>query len=125
MAHQRGIVTTLLPMLAAFVVALVALLAARHGLAGSPIYVLVASLLTFLPGGTLATATVELAYGDVVSGGDALRLGAAAAGVPDAGHAGGRLAGGLAAGDAAGAGVRRRGARLGALAGGAAVRRRA
>ncbi|HSV59260.1 MAG TPA: threonine/serine exporter family protein [Variovorax sp.] len=69
MANQRGIVTTLLPMFSAFVVALVALLGARHGMATSPIYVLVASLLTFLPGGTLATATVELAYGDVVSGG--------------------------------------------------------
>jgi uncharacterized membrane protein YjjP (DUF1212 family) len=68
LANQRGIVTTLLPMISAVVVALVALLAARHGMAASPIYVLVAALLTFLPGGTLATATVELAYGDVVSG---------------------------------------------------------
>ena len=63
-----GIVNTLLPMFCAFVVALLALLGARHGIAGSPIYVLVASLYTFLPGGTLAVATVELAYGDIVSG---------------------------------------------------------
>ncbi|MDM0113124.1 threonine/serine exporter family protein [Variovorax sp. J22R133] len=69
MARDRGIVTTLLPTFAAFVVALVALEGARHGFAASPIYVLVASLLTFLPGGTLAIASVELAYGDVVSGG--------------------------------------------------------
>ncbi|SEA39424.1 threonine/serine exporter ThrE family protein [Variovorax sp. YR216] len=69
LARDRGIITTLLPTVAAFVVALVSLLAAQHGFAASPIYVLVASLVTFLPGGTLATATVELAYGDVVSGG--------------------------------------------------------
>jgi len=66
---RGGIVNTLMPMFCAFVVALVALLGARQGLAGSPIYVLVAALYTFLPGGTLAVATVELAYGDVVSGG--------------------------------------------------------
>ncbi|MBO9651654.1 MAG: threonine/serine exporter family protein [Variovorax sp.] len=69
LARDRGIITTLLPTVAAFVVALVSLLGAQHGFAASPIYVLVASLVTFLPGGTLATATVELAYGDVVSGG--------------------------------------------------------
>ncbi|MBO9515198.1 MAG: threonine/serine exporter family protein [Variovorax sp.] len=69
LARDRGIITTLLPTVAAFVVALVSLVAAQHGFAASPIHVLVASLVTFLPGGTLATATVELAYGDVVSGG--------------------------------------------------------
>ena len=69
LARNRGIITTLLPTVAAFVVALVSLLAAQHGFAASPIYVLVASLVTFLPGGTLAIATIELAYGDIVSGG--------------------------------------------------------
>jgi uncharacterized membrane protein YjjP (DUF1212 family) len=69
LARNRGIITTLLPTVAAFVVALLSLLGVQHGFAASPIYVLVASLVTFLPGGTLATATVELAYGDVVSGG--------------------------------------------------------
>ncbi|MBS0451112.1 MAG: threonine/serine exporter family protein [Proteobacteria bacterium] len=68
LSRRGGIVNTLLPMFCAFVVALLALLGARHGIAGSPIYVLVASLYTFLPGGTLAVATVELAYGDIVSG---------------------------------------------------------
>ena len=68
LSRRGGIVNTLLPMVCAFVVALLALLGARHGIAGSPIYVLVASLYTFLPGGTLAVATVELAYGDIVSG---------------------------------------------------------
>ena len=69
LARDRGVITTLMPTVAAFVVALVSLLAAQHGFKASPIYVLVASLVTFLPGGTLAMATVELAYGDVVSGG--------------------------------------------------------
>ena len=68
LSRRGGIVNTLLPMFCAFVVALLALLGARHGIAGSPIYVLVAALYTFLPGGTLAVATVELAYGDIVSG---------------------------------------------------------
>lgn len=72
LARNRGVITTLLPTVAAFVVTLVSLLAARHGFAASPIYVLVASLVTFLPGGTLAIATIELAYGDVVSGGTRL-----------------------------------------------------
>jgi len=67
-SRQRGVLAVLLPMLSAFVVVLVALIGARHGLQASPTYVLVASLLTFLPGGVLATATVDLAYGDVVSG---------------------------------------------------------
>jgi len=69
LTRGRGVINTLLPTFAAFVVALVALLGARHGFAASPIYVLAASLVTFLPGGTLAIASVELAYGDVVSGG--------------------------------------------------------
>ena len=75
--RDRGLLTTLLPSFCAFVVALVAMVAAQHGFAASPIYVLVASLVTFLPGGTLATATVELAYGDVVSGGTRLVYGMA------------------------------------------------
>ncbi|MDM0046292.1 threonine/serine exporter family protein [Variovorax dokdonensis] len=67
-ARQRSILTTLLPTFSAFVVVLVSLLGAQHGLQASPTYVLIASLLTFLPGGMLAIATVELAYGDMVSG---------------------------------------------------------
>jgi uncharacterized membrane protein YjjP (DUF1212 family) len=86
LARDRGIITTLMPTVAAFVVALVSLLAAQHGFRASPIYVLVASLVTFLPGGTLATATVELAYGDIVSGGT--RFVSAAAGVSRPRHAG-------------------------------------
>jgi uncharacterized membrane protein YjjP (DUF1212 family) len=68
-ARHLGLFTTLLPSIAAFLVAAIALIAARHGFPASPMPVLVASLVTFLPGGTLAIAIMELAYGDVVSGG--------------------------------------------------------
>ncbi|HTS20231.1 MAG TPA: threonine/serine exporter family protein [Casimicrobiaceae bacterium] len=68
-ARNRGLFQTLLPTAAAFIVAAIALLAAKHGFPASPMPVLVASLATFLPGGLLAVAVMELAYGDVVSGG--------------------------------------------------------
>ena len=68
-ARNRGMVSTLLPSIAAFVVASISLLAVKHGFPASPMPVLVASLVTFLPGATLAISIMELAYGDVVSGG--------------------------------------------------------
>jgi uncharacterized membrane protein YjjP (DUF1212 family) len=67
-ARHLGLFTTLLPSIAAFLVAAIALIAVKHGFPASPMPVLVASLVTFLPGGTLAIAIMELAYGDVVSG---------------------------------------------------------
>jgi uncharacterized membrane protein YjjP (DUF1212 family) len=68
-APALGLFRTLLPTLAAFIVATIALLAAKHGFPASPMPVLVVSLATFLPGGLLAIAVMELAYGDMVSGG--------------------------------------------------------
>ena len=68
LARGAGILQTLLPTIAAFLVSLLALLAVKHGLPASPLRVLIASLVTFLPGGVLAVATMDLAYGDVVSG---------------------------------------------------------
>lgn len=67
-AHNRGMLQTLLPTLAAFVVAALALLAVGHGMDVSPLRVVIAALVTFLPGGVLAIATMDLAYADVVSG---------------------------------------------------------
>jgi uncharacterized membrane protein YjjP (DUF1212 family) len=67
-ARNRRVLAMLLPAAAAFLVAAIALLAARHGFAASPLRVLIASLITFVPGGTLAIAIMELAYGDMVSG---------------------------------------------------------
>jgi uncharacterized membrane protein YjjP (DUF1212 family) len=67
-ARGRGLFETLLPSLAAFLVASISLIAVKHGIGFGTISVLIASLVTFLPGGQLAIAITELAYGDVVSG---------------------------------------------------------
>jgi uncharacterized membrane protein YjjP (DUF1212 family) len=68
MARGGGLFNTLLPTISAFLVTLVALEAELHGLPASTMPVLIAALVTFLPGGLLAVATMDLAYGDVVSG---------------------------------------------------------
>lgn len=68
-SQGRGVFTLLLPTVAAFLVAAISLEAARWGFGASPLRVLIASLVTFIPGGMLAIATMELAYGDTVSGG--------------------------------------------------------
>lgn len=75
LARNRGLFATLLPTIAAFIVSVVAIEAARHGFPASPLRVLIASLVTFLPGGLLAIATMDLAYGDVVSGASRFVLG--------------------------------------------------
>lgn len=67
-ADRRPMLATLLPTTAAFLVAAISLEAALHGFDASTLGVLIASLVTFVPGGTLAIATMELAYGDMVSG---------------------------------------------------------
>ena len=68
LGRSGGMFDTLLPTIAAFLVAAVALAAVKHGLPASPLRVLIASLVTFLPGGLLAVATMDLAYGDQISG---------------------------------------------------------
>lgn len=68
-AANRGMLSNLLPTTAAFLVATVALAATHYGfIASSPLNVLLAALVTLLPGGALAVATMELAYGGMVSG---------------------------------------------------------
>jgi uncharacterized membrane protein YjjP (DUF1212 family) len=68
LARAGGTFNTLLPTIAAFTVTVLALEAVLHGFPASPLRVVIASLVTFLPGGILAVATMDLAYGDVVSG---------------------------------------------------------
>ncbi|MEO8754219.1 MAG: threonine/serine exporter family protein [Casimicrobiaceae bacterium] len=67
-ARNRGMLETLLPTAAAFVVAALVLMMVKYGVVASPLRVLIASLVTFLPGGILAVATMDLAYADMVSG---------------------------------------------------------
>jgi uncharacterized membrane protein YjjP (DUF1212 family) len=57
------------PVIAAFVVAVVVFGVTHHtGIGDNPMRVLIAPLATFLPGGLLTIATVELAAGEVISG---------------------------------------------------------
>jgi uncharacterized membrane protein YjjB (DUF3815 family) len=56
------------PIVASFAIALIVLGTARHMHLDNPIRLLVAPLVTFLPGGMLAIATMEIAAGQMVSG---------------------------------------------------------
>lgn len=58
----------ILPIAAAFVCAAAVFLLAETFEIGDPIRLLIAPLVTFLPGGVLTTATVELAAGQMISG---------------------------------------------------------
>ena len=58
----------ILPIAAAFVCAAAVFLLAERLEIGDPIRLLIAPLVTFLPGGVLTTATVELAAGQMISG---------------------------------------------------------
>lgn len=58
----------ILPIAAAFVCATAVFLLAESLDIGDPIRLLIAPLVTFLPGGVLTTATVELAAGQMISG---------------------------------------------------------
>jgi uncharacterized membrane protein YjjB (DUF3815 family) len=63
------------PIMAAFLVAIIVFGAARFIHVDNPIRLLVAPLVTFLPGGLLAIATMELAAGEMVSGSSRLVTG--------------------------------------------------
>lgn len=64
-----------MPIAAAFVCAAAAFLLAEVIEIGDPIRLLIAPLVTFLPGGVLTTATVELAAGQMISGASRLIYG--------------------------------------------------
>jgi hypothetical protein len=61
-------VLALMPVLSAFCVSFVALIAVEHGLRVDPVAVLIAPLVTFIPGAALTMATVELSDGQMVAG---------------------------------------------------------
>jgi uncharacterized membrane protein YjjP (DUF1212 family) len=67
-ARNRGMLETLLPTASAFVAAALALTLVKYGIETSPLRLVIAALVTFLPGGILAIATMDLAYADIVSG---------------------------------------------------------
>jgi uncharacterized membrane protein YjjP (DUF1212 family) len=56
------------PVVAAFAVSLLAFTATAHGWTYSPLRLLIAPLITFLPGGALTTGTMDLSAGQMISG---------------------------------------------------------
>ena len=65
----------LVPVLSAMVVSALTFEAVKHGAADPGLRTLIAPLVTFLPGGVLTTATVELASGEMVAGASRLVFG--------------------------------------------------
>lgn len=65
---NRPVLSMPLPVVAATIVSALVLAAADRGLPVEPIQLLIPPLVTFLPGGMLTMAMVELAYGDMISG---------------------------------------------------------
>jgi uncharacterized membrane protein YjjP (DUF1212 family) len=68
LSHERRGLAVFAPVLAAVVVSALSFLAVRFGIADPALRTLIAPLVTFLPGGALTTATVELASGEMVAG---------------------------------------------------------
>ncbi|MEU4220350.1 threonine/serine exporter family protein [Actinoplanes sp. NPDC026623] len=75
LARLPGTPGVLTPMVCASIVSALTFIAVEHGFAGPGMGTLVAALTTFLPGGILATATVELASGEMVAGASRLVFG--------------------------------------------------
>lgn len=74
-ARGREALTVLVPVISAIVVAMLSFEAVQHGIADPGLRTLIAPLVTFLPGGALTTATVELASGEMVAGASRLVFG--------------------------------------------------
>lgn len=76
LAGGRQAAGVLVPVAAAVVVSTLTFVAVDHGLADPGLRALIAPLVTFLPGGVLTTATIELASGEMVAGASRLVFGA-------------------------------------------------
>jgi uncharacterized membrane protein YjjP (DUF1212 family) len=74
-ARGRQTLTVLVPVLSAMVVSALSFEAVKRGAADPGLRTLIAPLVTFLPGGVLTTATVELASGEMVAGASRLVFG--------------------------------------------------
>jgi uncharacterized membrane protein YjjP (DUF1212 family) len=68
LARGRSGLGLFVPLLSALIVSAISFAAVEHGLADPGLRTLIAPLITFLPGGVLTTATVELASGEMVAG---------------------------------------------------------
>jgi len=67
-AGGRAGLVLFVPLLSALIVSAISFVAVEQGLADPGLRTLIAPLITFLPGGVLTTATVELASGEMVAG---------------------------------------------------------
>src|SRR5205085_9672267 len=74
-ARGRQTPTVLVPVVSAIVVSALTFELVKHGVADPGLRTLIAPLVTFLPGGVLTTATVELASGEMVAGASRLVFG--------------------------------------------------
>ncbi len=72
---DRPVMSIPMPVFAAALVSTLVFLAVKQGFNVEPMYVLIAPLVTFLPGARLTLGMVELAYGDMVSGSSRLMTG--------------------------------------------------
>jgi uncharacterized membrane protein YjjP (DUF1212 family) len=75
LARGHQTLMLLVPVLAATAVSAITLEAVAHGAADPGLRTLIAPLVTFLPGGVLTTATLELASGEMVAGSSRLVFG--------------------------------------------------
>src|SRR3954463_15929937 len=75
LARDRPTLRVLVPVLSAAVVAAVTFELVKHGVVDPGMSSLIAPLVTFLPGGVLTTATVELASGEMIAGSSRLVFG--------------------------------------------------
>jgi uncharacterized membrane protein YjjB (DUF3815 family) len=74
-ARGRATLTVLVPVLSAIVVSALSFELVKHGIADPGLRTMIAPLVTFLPGGVLTTATVELASGQMIAGASRLVFG--------------------------------------------------
>lgn len=75
LSRGRQTLSVLAPIFAATVVSALTFEAVKHGIGDPGLRTLIAPLVTFLPGGVLTTATVELASGEMVAGASRLVFG--------------------------------------------------
>jgi uncharacterized membrane protein YjjP (DUF1212 family) len=75
LARERQTLVVLVPVISAVVVSALTFELVKHGVADPGLRTLIAPLVTFLPGGVLTTATVELASGEMVAGASRLVFG--------------------------------------------------
>lgn len=72
---DRTLLAVPMPVIAAAAVSSLVFVAIRNGIPVDPLHALIPPLVTFLPGGMLTLAMLELAYGDMVSGASRLIAG--------------------------------------------------